>query len=261
MTLAKGTVSAVLLGLALYWVGYEAVEPTTLALLVASGLLGISAGDTFFFAALRDLGAYAVVVLLMLGQVLTVILAVIILGEQLSLTEQFGIALTISGVGLVLFIQSRNEPPSKSRPLGIFYGLLSILCMSVSLLIAKPVLDSVSSIEATFVRMLSGMLGIWLFGTVARQLSGFSEPFRDIKLVGRFIMAVCVVTFGGFWLSLVSVKYLDVSIANTLNSTEPLFVLPLAVIFLKERVSLMTVIGTLIATAGVVVLVGGWLPA
>lgn len=261
MTLAKGTVSAVLLGLALWLLGYETLDHTDLAILTASGLLGIAAGDTFFFAALRDLGAYAVVVLLMLGQVLTVALAVVFLGERLSWGEQLGVGLTISGVGVVMFVQSRNEPPSKSRPLGIFYGMLSCICMSTSLLVAKPVLASVPSIEATFVRMLSGMLGIWLFGILARQLSGFSELFRDIRLAGRFVASVCVITFGGFWLSLVSVKYLDVSIANTLNSTEPLFVLPLAVFFLKEKVTLLTVVGTLIATAGVAVLVGGWFPA
>jgi len=48
-------------------------------------------------------------------------------------------------------------------------------------------------------------------------------------------------------------------VANTLNSTEPLFVLPLAVIFLKEKVTLLTIFGTLVATAGIAVLVGGWI--
>jgi len=90
-------------------------------------------------------------------------------------------------------------------------------------------------------------------------LSGFSGLFHDVKLIGRFFVSVCVITFGGFWLSLLSVKYLDVSVANTLNSTEPLFVLPLAVIFLKEKVTLLTIFGTLVATAGIAVLVGGWI--
>ncbi|MDD5033404.1 MAG: DMT family transporter [Methylococcaceae bacterium] len=260
MTLAKGAVSAILLGLALLAVGYEELDGTPLCILVASGLLGISAGDTFFFAALRDLGAYAVVVLLMLGQVLTVVLAVLLLDEQLSIAEQAGIALTIAGVSLVLFIQARNEPASKSRLLGIFYGSMSIICMSASLLIAKPVLETTSSIQATFIRMFAGMLGILLFGVIGRQLNGFFKPFTEFRLAGRFVLSVCIVTFGGFWLSLVAVKYLDVSIANTLNSTEPLFVLPLAVIFLKERITWLIVLGSVMAFAGVAMLIGGWIP-
>jgi len=68
------------------------------------------------------------------------------------------------------------------------------------------------------------------------------------------IISVAVITFGGFWLSLVAIKYIDVSIANTLNSTEPLFVLPLAVIFLKEKVTLSAIVGTFITVIGIVLL-------
>jgi drug/metabolite transporter (DMT)-like permease len=59
---------------------------------------------------------------------------------------------------------------------------------------------------------------------------------------------------------MVGVKYLDVAIANTFNSTEPLFALPLAVIFLKERVTVLMVIGSLITICGIILLTGGWWP-
>jgi drug/metabolite transporter (DMT)-like permease len=75
--------------------------------------------------------------------------------------------------------------------------------------------------------------------------------------IGLFIFSIGIITFGGFWLSLVAVKYVDVSIANTLNSTEPLFVLPLAAIFLKEKIAVKTFIGATIATAGVALLCAG----
>ena len=62
-------------------------------------------------------------------------------------------------------------------------------------------------------------------------------------------------TFGGFWLSLVAIRYADVSIASTLNSTEPLFVLPLAAFFLKERISFRAVLGSVATVAGIALLV------
>ncbi len=76
-------------------------------------------------------------------------------------------------------------------------------------------------------------------------------PFREPRLLGLFVVSVCVVTFGGFWLSLVAIKYVDVSIAYTLNSTEPLFILPLAVLILKEKITLRALLGTVVALAGI----------
>jgi drug/metabolite transporter (DMT)-like permease len=63
------------------------------------------------------------------------------------------------------------------------------------------------------------------------------------------------VTFGGFWLSLVSIAYLDVAIANTLNATEPLFVLPLAALVLKEKITLPVVMASLATVIGIALIV------
>jgi drug/metabolite transporter (DMT)-like permease len=62
---------------------------------------------------------------------------------------------------------------------------------------------------------------------------------------------VTVVTFGGFWLSLLALKYVEVSIASTLNATEPLFILPLSAIFLKEPITKKALWGTAIALLGI----------
>lgn len=256
MTLAKGGVSVVLLGLTLVFTGYEDVERQPLLLLILSGLLGIALGDTFFFEALQDLGAHALVLLLMLGQVLTVVLAVLFLGETPTLSAWFGIVLVVLGIGIVLSAKLSGEKQALGLR-GIAFGLLSVLCMSVSLIIAKKGLESISAIQATFIRMLSGTLGMLLFGTVTRRLGRWAMPFKDQNLACLFLVSVCVVTFGGFWLSLVAIKYVDVSIANTLNSTEPLFILPLTAIFLKEKIAFRAVVGTFITTVGIVFLCAG----
>lgn len=127
--------------------------------------------------------------------------------------------------------------------------------MSVSIIIAKEALDQTSAIHATFVRMLAGTLGILLFGLATRQLAGDLAPFADPRLALRFVLSVCVVTFGGFWLSLVAIQYADVAIASTLGSTEPLFVLPLAAYFLKERIGAQAVAGSIATVAGIALLV------
>jgi drug/metabolite transporter (DMT)-like permease len=71
-------------------------------------------------------------------------------------------------------------------------------------------------------------------------------------------MSVAVVTFGGFWLSLVAIAHLDVAIANTLTATESLFVLPLAAFLLKERITPPVVLGSLVTVGGIVLIVAPW---
>jgi len=92
---------------------------------------------------------------------------------------------------------------------------------------------------------------MFLLGITTGRVSAWILPFSEPKLLAFFVISVCVVTFGGFWLSLVAIKYVDVSIAYTLNSTEPIFILPLAALFLKEKITLQKVAGTLIAIAGI----------
>ncbi|GAH50516.1 unnamed protein product, partial [marine sediment metagenome] len=68
---------------------------------------------------------------------------------------------------------------------------------------------------------------------------------------------VFIVVFGGFWLSLLALKYIDASIASTLNSTTPLFILPMVAIILKEKVSIQAILGAAIAVGGIALIFMG----
>src|SRR5208282_2217390 len=95
--------------------------------LAVSGLLGIALSDTFFFSALKELGPRAIVLLMTVGQVFTVALAVIILGERLPLYGWLGIALIVSGIttGMLSGASERGRASWK----GLIYGLISVLSM------------------------------------------------------------------------------------------------------------------------------------
>jgi drug/metabolite transporter (DMT)-like permease len=82
-------------------------------------------------------------------------------------------------------------------------------------------------------------------------------PFRDLRLLGLFVLSVGVVTFGGFWLGLVAFAYTPVAIASSLTATEPVFALILAAALLRERLTLRAVAGTAATALGVVLLSAG----
>jgi drug/metabolite transporter (DMT)-like permease len=127
--------------------------------------------------------------------------------------------------------------------------------MSVSIIVAKEALETAGQHSGDLdpnacrnprhlcVRQLAGGLVHGPVVAAATVADGF------------FLISVAVVTFGGFWLSLLAIDKIDVSIANTLNATEPLFVLPLAAFVLKERITRVVVFGALLTFVGIVLII------
>ena len=259
MNLSKGIIGSLYLSVVLLVIGIEPVSTRDFFFLGISGLLGITLGDTFFFMSLMNLGPSLSSLMGTLVPVSVAFSAAMFLGERPSLLAWAGIFLTVSGVAWVLKERlPQNEIKIiKNKALGIKYRLLSIICMTAGVLIAKIALTSVPTVQATLIRMSWGVGGIILWGALNHELKGSLAPFKDLHLLKKVSFIVFILVFGGFWLSLVSLKYMDASIANTLGSTTPLFILPIAAIMLKEKISLRAGLGAAIAVGGVtLVLIG-----
>ncbi len=258
LTATKGIAGAAMLAIVLRSLAFLPVPSVALVLLTLSGLLGIAAGDTFFFMALNRLGAQAVVLLLTLGQVLTVLLAVVWLGERPEPAAWAGIALVTSGVTAVMWPRLHGDA-GRSQLLGILLGLAAVVCMAISTVIAKQAMDAGSnSAQATLVRMVAGTAGAVLLGAALGQRMSSLHPLLAPRFAGFFLLSVAVVTFGGFWLSLVAINNAGVAVANTLGSLEPVLVLPFAAALLRERITPLIITGSLAATAGAVLLAAPW---
>jgi drug/metabolite transporter (DMT)-like permease len=250
MTFIKSLLGLLLLAGALCLVGWGQVMSLPLGWLALSGVLGISLGDSFFFAALRRLPAHQLVILMLLAPVITLLMALSFLGERPALLSWVGIGLVLGGVSLTFKDKIEVEPGGQPRGLGLLFGVLSILSMAGSVIIAKIGLEGISALEATFLRLFFGFAGMLIVGLSRNKLKIWLQPLSQAGLRWRFLAAVIVVTFGGFWLSLYAIKSLDVSIANTLLATEPVFALPLAVIWLRENPTGSAVLGAVIALCG-----------
>ena len=259
MNLGKGIIGSLYLAVVLLVIGIEPISTRDFFFLGISGLLGITLGDTFFFKSLMNLGPSMSSLMGTLVPVSVAFSAAIFLDERPSLLAWAGILLTVSGVAWVLKGRMpQNEIKIiKNKALGIKYRLLSIICMTAGVIVAKIALTSVPTLQATFIRMSWGVGGIILWGTLNHELRDSITPFKNLHILKNVSFIVFIIVFGGFWLSLLSLKYMDASIANTLGSTTPLFILPIAAIMLKERISIRAGLGAAIAVGGVtLVLIG-----
>jgi drug/metabolite transporter (DMT)-like permease len=252
MNLGKCIIGAFYLGVVLLPMDPEPMDRRVILTLGVSGLLGIALGDSFFFRALVALGPRLTVLLGTLGPVCTVVLAVVLFKEQLSWPGWVGAALVLSGVNLVLWEDVPSDQAVRRKwGSGIVYALLAALCMSLGIISAKIGMAGSSAMQATFIRIVAAGAGLALWGLATRQLHHWVVPFKDPRLLRLTSVAVLVVMFGGFWLSLVALKFIDVSVATVLNSTEPLFVLPMVALILKEKAPVRGIVGAVVAVVGV----------
>lgn len=259
MTFAKGIVGCVLLGIVYCIEGFTTLSSHVLLLLFVSGIIGISIGDTLFFVSLKNLGPKTQVILFMFGQIITAIFGIVIFSEYPTLIQYLGIALTLVGVSSVLWSKIYSSSSSISTSIkGVIFGLLSMLFFSFSLILVKSAMGEISTIGATFYRILSGTIGVTLFGLFGNKIHGWMTPFKnDIKMIPFFIMSVTIVMFGGFWLSLVAIKYVNIGVASALNATEPLFVLPFAYFIMKEKIEKIEIFGAVCSVIGIILLTLG----
>jgi drug/metabolite transporter (DMT)-like permease len=258
MNLGKTLLGSLYLGLFLLLVGFRPVDARSALFLVLSGIIGITIGDTFFFLALMKLGPRRASLMGALNPAAIAVAATVSLGERPTLGAWAGIMATTLGVGWVLWERtSAADRSTEHSSLGICYGLLSVLCTSGAVLLAKVGVASVPTVHATWLRLLAGAAGLAAWGASRSELGKWVAPFRRGHLLAKVAVVVAVVVAGGFWLSLVALKHIDASIAGPLNATGPLFILPMSVILMKEKLSRRAVLGTVIAVGGVALILGG----
>lgn len=252
ITFFKSVMSVLLMTVLMLVFGFEIPTGRQLLFLALSGVIGISVGDTLFFRSLQHLGVKMQVLYFILGQVLTVILSYLFLGEILTLLQYIGAFVVVIGVLLVIFDKQDNHP---NKTQGIIEGFAAMLCYSVSIILIKSVMDEVSAVTATFYRMLFSVVFVLLGGLFSKKVKAWAAPLRQRKTLALFTVNSVIVTYGGFLMSVLALKYIDVSIASILSTTEPLFTLLFAFLINKDKPTRKEMIGALIAMVGVLMMI------
>jgi len=219
--------------------------------LAASGLVGICLGDTLYFMTINRLGSRLTLLIGSLIPVATALIAITVLGERISLSAGIGLALTITGVTYVLWERSVIKAEFTQWRAGLVFGLLFVLANALGIIFTKVGVQDIPALDATFIRTLWAIVGLAFWGLVSRSLLSWVKPLEDRKLRNRLLLASIIGAFLGTWLSVAALKYTHTAVAVTLNSTSPLFVLPLAMVILKEHITWRAVSGAFVAIMGV----------
>lgn len=238
----KIVVSLLLLGATMFALGqplFIDIAASHVLMLFASGLLGIAAADTLFFASLNLLGAGRSAVVDCLYAPFIVVFAFVLQGERLDAGDAFGGALIVLAV--LLAGRSRSHETQtldlRHKALGIAYGAAAMALMGIGIVAVKPIIEVQPVLWTTTVRLVGGLAGLSLWLVFDRRRRDMAlralRPGRDWRFsVPATVLGSYVAPL--FWLA--GFKYTSASIASMLNQTSTVLIVVLAAVFLRERV-------------------------
>ncbi len=251
MNFAKGIIATLCLVILIIPGDLLTLDRSSLAILAISGIIGISLGDTFYFATLVRMGPRITLLIGTLIPVCVAIISVLFLNERIASSAWMGITLTIAGIAYVLWDRSSGDAKPAHLGSGSLFAIAFVITNALGIILTKLGVANIPTLEATFTREFAAVMSLAAWGVMSRALLDWVKPLQNTKLLGWLVLAAITGTFLGTWFSVIALKYTYASVAATLNSTSPLFILPLVAIFFKEHISIKSVAGAMMAVAGI----------
>jgi len=229
---------------------FTGASATAWVLLSLSIVTAIAIGDTVFFESTRALGLGRAMTISTTYPIPSAAIAAVFLDEPLTLPIIGGTILTLAGVTLILAPWAGRAPDERFW-FGVGTATLASLAWSVSTILVKPPLAEMSPVTAQAIRLPLAAALLWVTPwarSAPRELAQSSRGARVRVVVLGALTAVSSVTF------VAGVKYAGVTVASVLSATAPMFGIPLAFLFLNERLTYPALLGAATTIAGIVVL-------
>jgi len=232
---------------------------TTIMLLATSVILGAVIGDTVYLWSQERVGVSVAFPISMSFPIITFFMTVGFLGEPLILSRLAGAAIAVLGVILISNEQNRQQnedgTPNKFDKLGLLGAVVTAILYASGTTVLQVGIEGVDPIAGNLVRMIVGSIAFIPMVGIAR-MGGMPYPTRRatkiVILAGFCGMAV------GSLLYVAAVAMVGAAIMSVIASSAPLYAVPISVLYLKEKVTLLSGIGILATIFGVVLVVVGF---
>jgi drug/metabolite transporter (DMT)-like permease len=232
-----------------------------------SGIIGIAIGDYCAFSAFILLGTRLTSVFNTLSPAAALLFGFIINHDHINLIGISGMAITIGGIMWLSLSQSEKHKVSHLSPAeytkGIIFAVLSAVTQGIGVALSQRGLslqidgENINTIHAAFIRMIAATVGVLFIAVFSGRIKQFVVPAlaNQNKGIGYAIIATIVGPVIGMALSMQAVSMTSASVAQTIFSLLPVFVLILAHFFYDERITARSFLGAVIAIVGVVILI------
>jgi drug/metabolite transporter (DMT)-like permease len=235
------------------------LNPEALALLVASGFVGLTICDSLLFRAYMEIGPRRANVIMAAAPAIAALLAVFPpLGEVPPALTWTGMGVCFLGI-LLAVLERAPDPVGRDRlRRGTRDALAAAFFQAVGLLLARRGFQvaAVDTASGAAVRLVSGMLGMVALGLLTRRLAGWTRQLTTHGTWRRVAGAAVLGTFLGIWSNQAGLAWArHTGVAATLNALAPVWLIPLSAAVLGERHDARAWISTALAVGGIALMV------
>jgi transporter family protein len=220
------------------------ISSKTLVFLVLSGL-ATGGSWLFYFKALQLGNVNKVTPIDKSSTILTMLLAFLFLGEDITLLKAF--AMIFIGIGTYLMIQKKTVEPVTQNNRWIVYALLSALFASLTSILGKVGIEGVESNLGTAIRTIVVLIMAWIIVFVTRK----QHTIKNIDKRSWIFLILSGFATGGSWLCYY--RALQDGLASVVVPIDKLSILITIIFsyaFLKETLSKKALIGLALIVVG-----------
>jgi len=225
--------------------GLGHVSPRGALFFMCAGLIGTVGGRLLRFVSIEKVGASIAAALINLNPFVSTALAIVLLGESITVPIVLGTAVIVAGTTLLSLGGKR---------LGFRFSLLALpilsaVCFGVVAVLRKLGLSDTSAVVGSAINVTTALVAYSAFLIASGRVEVMVCRGRSLAYFAAAGLAENV----GVFMNVVALGMGRVSVVTPLYGTAPIFVLILAPLFLRdvERLTTRVVVGTLLIVSGV----------
>jgi drug/metabolite transporter, DME family len=229
------------------------IPPSAWVWMVLSVLGLLVVGDTLYFRAMDLAGVSWAMPVASINPLWAVLLAALFLGEPLTWNLLAGALLVVAGIALVSRtggeLAAGKPIDKRARRTGLLLALAVSVLWAIGLVALKPATAGMHSVVANSVRQPMGLLmllGLNLLRGQWRDLRALDKKSWAIILIASFVG-----TGIGTLFFIMAIQIVGAGHTAVLTSVAPLMAVPFSMVWLRERPSRWTLVGTLLTTVGI----------
>ncbi|MGE3913554.1 MAG: DMT family transporter [Chloroflexota bacterium] len=232
------------------------VSASAFLLLLVSVLAGFALGDTAFYEGMRRIGVARAAPIAGCHPLVTAMLAVVFLGEPVTLALLLGVVVIGVGVWLITTDQAAVSPTTgapSSMAIGVGLSLFAAVGWAFSTVLVRPALEEIDPLMASTLRMPVAGVILALAATRLGRLD--SRKLVLSRNTTAWLLASGVLTVASATLFLWSVELVGAARTAALSSVSPIFSATIAVTLMGERMTVRLALGMAVSLLGVLMIV------
>ena len=213
-------------------------------LVIAAAVIGFGIGDTLLFQSITIVGVSRAYTITYTYPLLTMISAVLFLGEPFHLTTLIGTALMVLSV--VSLLSEKDDSHGKGSSRGLLMAFGAAITWAIGILLVTLGLRELTVLQANALRYpaLSLFLLVFVFSKPARK---WNLDRKSLLLL--FASGAVGMVLGGI-IFLLSVNLVGASRATPLSASSPVWASLMSSLFLKEKVTPRLLISSALVVVG-----------